>query len=61
MKMKMQTITLPDGYNGHTVKCYVEPIEVDGNLVKLQVAEPDKKYMFRWARKNDLSLPDEAV
>ena len=26
----MQTITLPDGYNGHTVKCYVEPIEVDG-------------------------------
>ena len=48
----MKTITLPDGYNGHTSEFYAEPIETDGLLVKLQ--NVDKPYMIRWARKTDL-------
>jgi hypothetical protein len=47
-------VTLPDGYNGHTVRCYAEPIERDGNLVKLRVAEPGKEYMIRWAHVSDV-------
>ena len=43
-----QIIELPDGYNGHTAKFYIEPIEVEGDLVKLQCAEPGKEYMARW-------------
>jgi len=41
-------ITLPDGYNGHTMDFYLSPIAIDGNLVKLQVAEEGKKYMSKW-------------
>lgn len=44
-----KTITLPDGYNGHTAKSYTEPVQRDGNLVKLMCAEPGKEYMIRWA------------
>lgn len=57
----MNTITLPDGYNGHTAKFYTEPLEIDGNLVKLQCAEPGKEYMFRWARKEDLEKYDANI
>lgn len=46
-------ITLPDGYNGHRAKFYIEPLEVDGNLLKLRCAEEDQEYMFRWCRKED--------
>ena len=42
------TLTLPDGYNGpHGILCYSDPVEVDGNLVKLQVA--GSTYLFTWA------------
>ena len=51
--MNNKTIALPDGYNGHKVKCYTKPLEIDGNLIKLQLAEKGKEYMFRWVRKNE--------
>lgn len=47
--MENNTITLSDGYNGHTARFYSRPIAIDGNLVKLQCAEPGKEYMIRWA------------
>ena len=50
----MKIITLPDGYNGHAAKFNAEPIDVDGNLVKLQCVEPGKEYMTRWARIEDV-------
>lgn len=42
------TITLPDGYNGHTCRVYTKPIEVDGNLAKLRVV--GSTYLFRWCQ-----------
>ena len=50
---KLKTITLPNGYNGHTVKCFTKIIEEDENTVKLQVAEPGKEYMFKWCWKEE--------
>lgn len=47
--MENNTITLPDGYNGHTARFYSRPIAIDGDLVKLQCAELGKEYMIRWA------------
>lgn len=43
------TITLLDGYNGDTAKFYTRPLAIDGDLIKLQCAEPGKEYMIRWA------------
>lgn len=42
----MNTITLPSGYNGHTVECYIKPLEVDGNMVKLRVVRSE--HLIRW-------------
>ncbi|MEX3960164.1 hypothetical protein [Trinickia sp. EG282A] len=47
-------ITLPDGYNGGTVNCFGEPVERDGNSVKLRCAERGKEYMIRWIVEADL-------
>ncbi len=44
----MKTIELADGYNGHVAKFVAEPIAIDGDLVKLQCAEPGKDYMIAW-------------
>ena len=33
----METIKLPDSYNGDTVECDVEPIEKDGDSYKMRV------------------------
>ena len=49
----MQTIILPDGYNGHTAKFNSKPVETDGNLIKLQCAEPGKEYMTRWTNRKE--------
>lgn len=49
-----ETVTMPDGYNGHTVKLYTTPIETDGHLAKLACAVPGKEYVIRWARKSDI-------
>ncbi|KVV07446.1 hypothetical protein [Burkholderia ubonensis] len=43
-----RVVSLPDGYNGHTMQFYVDPIEVDGETVKLRCAEPGKEYMIAW-------------
>jgi hypothetical protein len=47
-------VSLPDGYNGHTVNCIGEPVERDGNLVKLKCAERGREYMIRWIDEADL-------
>jgi hypothetical protein len=47
--MKRQTIRLDDGYNGGTVLLFADPLETDGSMVKLQVAEPGRGHLFRWA------------
>ena len=49
----MEFITLPNGYNGDTVKCYAEPIQKDKDLLKLRCAEEGKEYMIRWVHKDD--------
>ena len=49
--MKNNIITLPDGYNGHTVKCFTAPLEETKTAVKLPVAEPGKECMFKWVYK----------
>lgn len=49
-----KTILLPDGYNGHKARFFVNPLEVDGDLVKLQCAEPEKEYMFTWRKFKDI-------
>jgi len=46
------TMTLPDGFNGDTVKCFRDPIETDGDFVKLRVA--GRSHMIRWANKSVL-------
>ena len=55
--MKRNIILLPDGYNGQKIKCFTKPIlERDGHLIKLQIAEPGKEYMFKWVRQCDYDL-----
>lgn len=48
-----QTVRLPDGYNGHTMAFYADPISVEGRHAKLQCADPGKSYLFRWAEFED--------
>jgi hypothetical protein len=43
-----QTITLPDGYNGHTAKFFATPTQKDADSVRLSRAEPGKDYQVRW-------------
>jgi len=46
-----QIITLPDGYNGHTMDFYLEPISIEGDSVRLQVAEKGKEWMSKlWSK-----------
>lgn len=40
------TITLPDGFNGHTVECCATPVLTEGNLEKLHVV--GSGHLFRW-------------
>ncbi|NIF40137.1 hypothetical protein F3J14_04315 [Burkholderia sp. Tr-862] len=47
-------ISLPDGYNGHTANFVGEPVERDGNHVKLKCAERGREYMIRWIADADL-------
>ena len=46
----MQTITVPDGYNGHTVTLNADPIRTEGGCVLLRCAEPGREYLVRWVR-----------
>ncbi|CAB3754377.1 hypothetical protein [Paraburkholderia humisilvae] len=43
-----QVVFLPDGYNGHTVAFFAEPVAVEGDAVKLHCAEPGKEYLIAW-------------
>jgi hypothetical protein len=43
-----RVVFLPDGYNGHTVAHYAEPVAVEANVVKLNCAEPGKEYLIAW-------------
>lgn len=54
-------ITVPDGYNGHTAKFHSIPLSVDGNLLKLQCAEPDMGYLIRWVHVEDYIKALDAV
>lgn len=47
-------VSLPDGYNGHTLNFVGVPVERDGNLVKLKCAERGRENMIRWIVDADL-------
>ena len=49
------TVLLPDGFQGDTVRFYLEPLEVDGELVKLGCAEPGLEYLIAWKRSSDVN------
>ncbi len=42
------TITIPDGYNGDTVQCYLAPLDEDASSIKLRVAG---SYLIKWVEK----------
>ncbi|WP_334043574.1 hypothetical protein [Burkholderia ambifaria] len=41
-------VMLADGYNGHMVRFDANPIEIDGETVKLRCVESGKEYMTAW-------------
>lgn len=47
-------VGLPDGFNGHTANFVGEPVERDGNLVKLICADRGREYKIRWIADADL-------
>ena len=49
-----QVVSLPDGYNGHTMRFFADPVEVNGEAVKLRCAEPGKEYMVAWRSRSAL-------
>lgn len=55
-----RTVSLPDGYNGHAMLFYAEPVVVDGDTVRLRCAEPGKDYMFAWRAARDVKAALEA-
>jgi len=42
----MNSIKLPDGYNGDFVECEIDPIEKDGDNYKLRVK--GSSYLIKW-------------
>ncbi len=46
-------IELVDGYNGDTHKFHAEPIDMDGDLLKLRSAE--KHYLIAWKHKDEVA------
>lgn len=51
--MKDQTIYLADGYNGHKLRFYVEPVSQDDNMVCVRCAEQGMDYMLKWCSRKD--------
>ena len=45
--VERKIITLPDGYNGHTMRFYAKPIAIEVNLIRLQCAEVGKEWMSK--------------
>ncbi|MBR8427286.1 hypothetical protein [Burkholderia cenocepacia] len=58
--VKVPIVTLADGYNGHTVRFDANPLEIDGELVKLRCAESGKEHMTAWRSADDLRAAIEA-
>lgn len=52
MERKGKTITLPDGFNGHTVTYFAEPVFIGNSIVKLRRADPGKEYMISWKHRS---------
>ncbi len=56
-----KTVTLPDGYNGHTLLFFAEPVvEWPDGTVRVQCAETGKEYMARWIDRAELDKAVEA-
>lgn len=53
----MNTILLPDGYNGHVVECYTDPVEIKDGVAKLRVV--GSLYEFALCRTEQLSKVTE--
>lgn len=53
--MTDQTVMVPDGYNGHTIRMCANPIEEMGKLVKLRCAVLGKEYLICWLEKDRLA------
>jgi len=47
-------IVLEDGYDGRKCTFFYEPIERDGDLVRLRCAEPGNEYMTAWRHESVL-------
>ena len=47
-----KTVTLPDGYNGDSVDCYLTPIKTDGELIQLKVKD---SYLTRWTTQEEIN------
>lgn len=55
-------IQLTDGYNGNKALFYDSPrFAMNGDLVKLQCAEPGKECMFAWKHKDDIAAAVKAA
>lgn len=52
--MDPKKVILKDGYTGEHVICFADPLETDGDLVKLQVAEVGKTHLIRWVYVSEL-------
>ncbi|MCG3207271.1 MAG: hypothetical protein FOGNACKC_00871 [Anaerolineae bacterium] len=57
---EIETVVLPNGYNGHTERFKLPPVDTNGNSVKVMVATPGREYMFRWIQKDKLQEAIEA-
>ena len=51
--MKGATIYLADGYNGHKLRFYAEPVSQDGDLVRVRCAEQGQGHLLRWCSRKD--------
>lgn len=57
LQRKMPLIVrLQDGLNESTRLFYADPIEVEGDLVKLKCADPGEEYLIKWGRRSEVDL-----
>lgn len=51
--MKDETIYLEDGYTGHKLRFYVDPVVYDSDLVCLRCAEQGMEHTLAWHFRKD--------
>ena len=51
--MKDATIYLVDGYNGHLLRWYADPVSQDVGAVCVRCAEHGMEYVLRWYSRKD--------